>query len=214
MHSFIVQQFEIPDSVDTHKIIPETSIGIEEVREAIKFLSKKPTQSPNNILVFYNAHLLTLPAQNAILKILEEPPTNSLIYLVTAQPDQLITTVLSRCQIISTPHMSYPSDLSYSSNLLKRLQSAQIEDRLKIMEEQEFTRITALEFLNDLEWLTHDMVNNTLLRPPLNLRGGSGGALYEVIHLTRKYLKANCNLKLSMDYLAINLGVVLRPNGC
>ncbi len=200
MHSFIVQHFETPNSQDTYKIVPETSIGITEVREAIKFLSKKPTQSPNNIVVFYNAHLLTIPAQNAILKILEEPPANSLIYLVTTQPDQLIPTILSRCQIIYSPNLPNLPNLPNSANLLTKLQSAPIGERLKILEEQEFDRISAFKFLDDLEFIIHKDL--------------SFSKIYPAVFQTRKYLKANCNLKLSMDYFAINLGVVLRPNGC
>ena len=44
-------------------------------------------------------------AQNALLKILEEPPGNSEIYLVTDQPNQLLPTILSRVQItLTTPN--------------------------------------------------------------------------------------------------------------
>lgn len=190
MHSFIVQHFETPDSPDTYKIVPETSIGITEIREAIKFLSKKPIQSPNNIVVFYDAHLLTIPAQNALLKVLEEPPANSLIYLVTAQPDQLIPTILSRCQIIP-PRPSEAHQSEGGSDLLIKLQSAKIGDRLKILDEQEFDRTTALKFLDDLELIIHNDL--------------SLSKIYPSVSQTRKYLKANCNLKLSLDHLALSL---------
>ncbi len=191
MHSFIVQQFEIPSSPDVLKMYPDKSISIVEVREVIKFLSKKPIQTPHNTVVIYDAHLLTIPAQNAILKILEEPPANSLIYLITTQPDQLIPTILSRCQIISTPYMSNKSNMSYPFDLLTKLQSAKIGDRLKILEEQEFDRASALKFLDDLELIIH---NNLSL-----------SKIYPSVFQTRKYLKANCNLKLSLDHLALSL---------
>ena len=83
--------------------------------------------------------------------------------------------------------------MTYTSDLLKKLQ------------EQEFTRESALKLLDDLEYLIHDMVNNSPLRPPLNLRGGSEGALYKTIADTRRYLKANCNLKLCLAHLALGL---------
>lgn len=207
MHSFIVQQFETPDSPDTYKIVPETSIGIAEVRQTIKFLSQKPTQSPNNIIVFYNAHLLTIPAQNAILKILEEPPANSLIYLVTDNPDQLLPTILSRCQIENkSPQVKpAPEKLAHAEKLLQRLTKSGVGERLKILEEQEFTRITALEFLDNLEFVIHQNINTPSRTSPPKLGGDHRGGIYEIVVIVRKYLKANCNLKLSMDYLAVHL---------
>ncbi|KKU02956.1 MAG: polymerase III protein [Candidatus Amesbacteria bacterium GW2011_GWB1_47_26] len=197
MHAFLTTvNPELVEGLDTLHIIPETSIGIDEVRQIQFFLSRKPISSDHHTVIIHQAHLLTLPAQHALLKTLEEPPGNSLIYLVTSTPDSLLPTILSRVQIITTPYMSHKSNttyMTYTSDLLKKLQ------------EQEFTRESALKLLDDLEYLIHDMVNNSPLRPPLNLRGGSEGALYKTIADTRRYLKANCNLKLCLAHLALGL---------
>ncbi len=91
--------------------------------------------------------------------------------------------------------MSYASDLSYTTDLLKKLQSAAVADRLKILEESEFTRESALTFLDELEYLLHQQISSGL---PSTMN-------YELITSTRRYLKANCNLKLCLSYLAINM---------
>jgi DNA polymerase-3 subunit delta' len=77
------------------------SIGIDAVREAKHFLWQRPNASPRRTLVIDDADLLTIEAQNALLKITEEPPNSSLLILVTADPDALLPTILSRLPKIS-----------------------------------------------------------------------------------------------------------------
>ena len=190
MHAFLTTvDPDLAERLDTLHISPDKSIGIDDVRTIQHFLSRKPTQSDHNTVIIHQAHLLTLPAQHALLKTLEEPPGNSLIYLITSTPDSLLPTILSRVQIIGTPYSSYSTDLTYTTNLLKRLQSAGVGDRLKILEEQEFTRESALAFLDDLEFSIHSDLS---LSP-----------LYPLILETRKFLKANVNLKLCLAHLAL-----------
>lgn len=200
MHAFISQDsgFKVQGSIDTLEINPDTSIGIEEVRQIQHFLSRKPIQSDQNIVVIHQAHLLTVPAQNALLKTLEEPPGNSLIYLVTDFPDQLLPTVLSRIQLEpSTYHLEpKPKDLEKARKLLEKLLSAKIGERLPIIEAEAFTRETALDFLNNLEHILH----NQLYSSTYNLEPST----YNLICETRKYLKANCNVKLCLDNFALN----------
>ena len=192
MHAFIVETFALPPSPDTLSVIPDTSVGIEDVRRLQSFLSRKPIQSDHNTVIIQDAQLLTLPAQHALLKTLEEPPGNSLIYLVTSTPDSLLPTILSRVQIIptSTPaHVPNPR----SRQLFESLLVAGVGERLKILDEAVFTRDSALKFLDDLELLTHQNLNSL------------SAARYALIADTRRYLKANCNLKLCLSHLALGL---------
>ncbi|MBI5358518.1 hypothetical protein HZB69_02720 [Candidatus Amesbacteria bacterium] len=178
MHAFLISnfQFSIFNSVDTLVITPEKSIGIDEVKRISSFLSKKPLGDKNRVYL-KDAHLMTVPAQNAILKILEEPPGNSEIYLVTDQPDQLLPTILSRCQSLNTPNS----------------QNTQITP----INPSEFdlntitTREQALAFLDGVEAYLHANLLSTIN--------------YEQIATCRKYLKANVNIKLCLDYLSADL---------
>jgi len=74
-------------------------IGIDEIREIEKFLRKKPLKLKKSLVVIHEAESLTIQAQNALLKTLEEPPENSKIVLETKNENNLLPTITSRCQI-------------------------------------------------------------------------------------------------------------------
>ena len=74
--------------------------GIELVRSSQHFLWQKPAVSPNRTLIIDHADRLTLPAQNAILKIAEEPPANALIILLVRDPETLLPALVSGFQKI------------------------------------------------------------------------------------------------------------------
>lgn len=78
------------------------SIKIETVRTIKEQLSFGTYQvNQTRFVVLLHAHLITTPAQNALLKTIEEPPINTQIILVTPTPQKLLSTIRSRCQIIS-----------------------------------------------------------------------------------------------------------------
>ncbi len=76
------------------------SIGIEQIREVMGRISKLPFSGPRSVVIVMEAHRATIEAQNAFLKALEEPPASSIIILVTARPDLLLPTIISRCSEI------------------------------------------------------------------------------------------------------------------
>ena len=76
----------------------ETKIYIEDIRELKKFLSFKSYNGGQRLIIINNAHSLTNEAANAFLKILEEPPANSTLVLISSVPGLLPATILSRCE--------------------------------------------------------------------------------------------------------------------
>jgi hypothetical protein len=72
------------------------SIGIDTVREIKNFLWQKPNASSRRTLIINDADFLTTEAQNALLKVTEEPPVSSLLILVTADEDAVLSTITSR----------------------------------------------------------------------------------------------------------------------
>ncbi|MFH0739261.1 MAG: DNA polymerase III subunit delta' [Candidatus Omnitrophota bacterium] len=87
---------------DVHFIEPQESeaIKIEYMRDLKKEIFFKPYEARKKVFVINNAHNLTAEAANALLKVLEEPPKDSLIILITAKQNLLFKTIVSRCQII------------------------------------------------------------------------------------------------------------------
>src|SRR3954471_4417004 len=73
------------------------SIKIDPIRDAIDRSSYRPFEGRRRAVIIDEADALVPQAQNALLKTLEEPPSASIFILVTAKPDALLPTVLSRC---------------------------------------------------------------------------------------------------------------------
>jgi DNA polymerase-3 subunit delta' len=73
------------------------SIKTEQVRDVIDRAAYRPFEGRRRAVIINEADALVPPAQNALLKTLEEPPALSVFMLVTSRPDVLLPTVRSRC---------------------------------------------------------------------------------------------------------------------
>lgn len=76
------------------------SIKIEDIRELQRYTALKPFEAKKKICIIDEAQKLTAEAANAFLKILEEPPKDTLFILISSQPNLLFSTIISRCQKI------------------------------------------------------------------------------------------------------------------
>jgi len=77
-----------------------SSIKIEEIRQLQRDIFLRPYEGRHKVFIINNAHNLTADASNALLKVLEEPPRQSVIILVSSKPSLLFATIVSRCQVI------------------------------------------------------------------------------------------------------------------
>lgn len=77
---------------------PPFSIGIDTIRLLDKEAHYRPFESRHRFFVVDEAEKMTTEAANSLLKTLEEPPATTSIILVTAFPQQLLSTIRSRCQ--------------------------------------------------------------------------------------------------------------------
>lgn len=74
------------------------SISVDDIREQINgTVQVKPYSSPYKIYIVDEAEKMTVQAQNALLKTLEEPPAYVVILLLTTRADSFLPTILSRC---------------------------------------------------------------------------------------------------------------------
>lgn len=94
------------------------AISIESVRELEKFLSLKvPVDTDTNrVVIIEDAHLLTMEAQNALLKTLEEPPLHAALILTVSHAQSLLPTIRSRAQAISLTRPDKSSLEEYFKN--------------------------------------------------------------------------------------------------
>jgi DNA polymerase III subunit gamma/tau len=91
---------EISDgnSIDVIEIDGASNRGIDEVRELKENVRYTPAKSRYKIFIIDEVHMLTLPAFNALLKTLEEPPPHIVFIFATTEPHKIPATILSRCQ--------------------------------------------------------------------------------------------------------------------
>ena len=85
-------------------VSPEgASISIEAIRRLQRFMQLKTGGSNlfRRVIIIESAHLLTTEAQNAFLKLLEEPPADTLLILTANTPRALLPTIMSRLQHIT-----------------------------------------------------------------------------------------------------------------
>lgn len=86
---------------DIHILRPEkTSIGIEQILGLQKKIYRKTYESKYRVCLLEEAEKLTLPAANALLKIAEEPPENTIIIFSSANAEGIIETLRSRAQAV------------------------------------------------------------------------------------------------------------------
>jgi DNA polymerase-3 subunit delta' len=86
-----------PDIISVSHEKPN-SIGVEDIRgQLVGDLMIKPYSSPYKIYIIKDAEKLTIQAQNALLKSIEEPPSYAIIMLLTTNADAFLPTILSRC---------------------------------------------------------------------------------------------------------------------
>lgn len=89
-----------PNNPDIFIINENTGWTIELTRTLKNWLSQKPFNHQNKIIIIYQAHQFNLESQNALLKSLEEPGDNNYFILTSNKPSKIINTIISRCFII------------------------------------------------------------------------------------------------------------------
>jgi DNA polymerase-3 subunit delta' len=77
-----------------------SSLGIDTIRRLRTSVSLMPLESSRRVMIIEDAETLPEPAQQALLKILEEPPSSVVFLLLADEPESLLETVRSRCEEI------------------------------------------------------------------------------------------------------------------
>jgi len=85
-------------------------LRLDQVREVTRFLARRPVEAPGCLVVLESAEAMAEGAANALLKTLEEPGPGLLV-LISAAPQQLLTTIRSRCQLVPFTRLE-PTELA------------------------------------------------------------------------------------------------------
>ncbi|MCA9386664.1 hypothetical protein KC669_01375 [Candidatus Dojkabacteria bacterium] len=122
----------------------DPSIGIKHIEQIHEWNSKK--SSGFRLGLIYNAHLLTVQAQNSILKLVEEPNHNTFIVLTTHSKNNLLDTIISRCKILSWDE----DNTNKSNNLADFFLKSNYAEQKKLVYDYSQDRRKIEEFLDSL----------------------------------------------------------------
>ncbi|MFH0943161.1 MAG: hypothetical protein V1810_03235 [Candidatus Beckwithbacteria bacterium] len=201
------QALKLAQTLSNNKLEPQpdlliltssTSIGIDQVKSLEKFLNQKPYQNPQKIVLIPQASILTLPAQQALLKTLEEPPAHSLIILIAPHQKTLLPTIISRCELHS---IQVSSDLTLQfiqtqKAIYNHLIKANLGQRINFIADYASTKIIAIEFCQQqLKFLRQQL----LVKPDKNLL-----SILSDFNLAINRLNHNLNPKLCLEQLVFH----------
>jgi len=177
---------------DTYILDEEKKISINAIRRLQIWLQKKPYQALKKIVLVKKAENLTIPAQNAFLKILEEPPKNSIIILTTQNTNLLLPTITSRCQIVHLPLVfSQERKLKYKKNSIN----------LSIGEKITISREIGKNKTETQLWLK---MQRNFYHQQLKQGDNQAWKIMIDINQAEKMLEANVNPRLVIEYLLLN----------
>jgi DNA polymerase-3 subunit delta' len=93
--------------------VPSKEIKIEQIRALADFMNISTHRQGLRVVVLYPAEALNMPASNALLKTLEEPPPGTVFLLASNSLDRLLPTILSRCRKFALPMPSHAEALAW-----------------------------------------------------------------------------------------------------
>ncbi len=185
----------------------ENSIGIDSIRNLQHQLSLKPYSSSYKIAILPNAEKLTIQAQNAMLKLLEEPPKDTIIILSSPTPEVLLPTVISRCQIVrlpAKPQEEIDKEMINSQLLiLDSILKAGVGERIKIADEIAKNREEGIRFCQAqlIIW------RRKMIQLKSNQKKAQCVKTIHLIQQALKMLEANVNPKLTLENLLLSFPI-------
>lgn len=136
--------------------IKQGNIPAEEARQLIQKLSLKSYEGGYKIVLIWQAEFLHTATANALLKILEEPPEQTIFLLVVNQLDKLLTTIISRTQRVGVRRFTDEEIINY----IAEHQKVNAERAKQIAFLSEGNLNTALQIVHSTEENKHQWFGN------------------------------------------------------
>ena len=178
----------------------KTGYGVDDIREMIlQELEIRPYQSRYKIYIIEAAESMTVPAQNVLLKTIEEPPAYALFFLLTENKDRLLETVLSRCIRLQVQ----PLSLAEMREFLKRHGRTEREDLIAFAEGSpgRLLQLADSEMFRDMKRDIENLLDRFIKMPEHDI--------IESVSVLEKYAE---NLEEALTVLQIALTERLRGN--
>lgn len=182
--------------IDIIEMDAASNTGIDDIRQLIESAKTPPLKGDWKVYIIDEVHMLSKAAMNALLKILEEPPTYLVFLLATTDPEKLLPTVLSRLTKLNLTNHSI-------SNLVKRLKYISEKENIRIDEKSleliakrsngsQRDSINLLETISSYELDEYDIDNTSRLLGflPEELLKNSADAMLDFENKTSEEIKS------------------------
>lgn len=119
-------------------------IGVDEAHEIVKSLSLKAYEGGYKVMIIWMADRMNVATANKLLKLLEEPPQKTIFLLIAESDDDILQTILSRCQVL---HFGGLSEQAIADALISQ-KGLDNNEALKIAHQAQGNFNKALQILN------------------------------------------------------------------
>ena len=189
----------IGNHTDIITVCPEEgkkNISVAQIRDVRAEAFIKPRLQEKKIFIIDPANRMNEQAQNALLKVLEEPPKNVIFILITTSRTLLLETVISRCTLLSLSNTAGDKESSVyiaAQNFIDNLFKQNEYEMLKILHKYEKNRVLAEEFFLQLKLAATDNLKKNV---GIKTKAAILDALYNDADEYLRLLKTNINLSL------------------
>lgn len=111
----VCKELAVPN-MDIYELDAASNNGVDQIREILDTVQFMPTSGKYKVYIIDEAHMLSVPAFNALLKTLEEPPKHVIFILATTEAHKIPQTILSRC-------MRFDFKLVHAKLIVSKLES-------------------------------------------------------------------------------------------
>ncbi len=137
-----------PDITTIKTLDGKKNLSVDQIREARADAFVKAHSAANRVFIIEEAHRMNAAGQNALLKVLEEPPQNVIFILLTPSKTMLLDTIISRCVLLSVAGNENADNQHFetANSFIDLLLTGSEYDMLKLLAPLEKSRRDAEEF--------------------------------------------------------------------
>lgn len=173
---------------------PRREIYVEQIRALSTDALILPNEAERKVYVIPEAEYMNVPAQNALLKLLEEPPKHVAFILCAASRENLLETIISRCERHTINEDEPVPESELASEFIRAVSTGKPEDLIRFCTANEgMDTASAKEFIASASALVSDML---LMRAPgAGLERRELKRLLELLGTAETYLRVNVGVK-------------------
>lgn len=185
---------------------PKREIYVEQIRDIVASAAILPNEAEKKVYIIRDAGTMNTAAQNALLKILEEPPHFAAFILIADHAGELLETVRSRCVTIHLNGEEDAPDAEARERAEKYLDIAAAHARISLLsfanENGELSNAEMLEFVRCTKLLLTDMLCARL--PDRKLGRAELMRLVGLMDSAEEYLRFNVSTKHVLGMLSVD----------